>query len=298
MDDIDFRILKMLSENGRVSYEIIAKSVGLTGNAVRKRVQSMIDKGVIERFYSCINPTVFGYLVFIAIFEYNKELEEDAFNELKELDNVMYVVNSINEISAVVFLFKDEENRKQMIDSISATIKSAKLVLTFVYPKHIPDIKIRKIDWRIIRSLKDNLRKPICDIAGELNISTKTVKRHLDNLIDNEDVYCTTLVQPRMIEGIIPYYLAIEFGEDINIGKTILSFRERFDNYWFKQKIQNSPILIMQLYGHTLKEIEDNIRFLQNREDVKNLIVFYPSKIYYSDKYVEEGLKSRTTAEY
>jgi Lrp/AsnC family transcriptional regulator of lysine biosynthesis len=50
VDEIDQRILLMLRENGRASYTEIARKIGLSEAAVRKRISSLIRRGIIRRF--------------------------------------------------------------------------------------------------------------------------------------------------------------------------------------------------------------------------------------------------------
>ncbi|MHA1265775.1 MAG: AsnC family transcriptional regulator [Candidatus Helarchaeota archaeon] len=50
MDEIDFKINLLLMINAWLSYREIANYLGLTINAVYKRVQSMIESGIIQKF--------------------------------------------------------------------------------------------------------------------------------------------------------------------------------------------------------------------------------------------------------
>jgi DNA-binding Lrp family transcriptional regulator len=50
VDDIDEKILGLLEENARVTYVEIGNSVGLSEGAVRNRVQTLVNSGVIKRF--------------------------------------------------------------------------------------------------------------------------------------------------------------------------------------------------------------------------------------------------------
>jgi DNA-binding Lrp family transcriptional regulator len=288
MDDTDLNIIRVLSENGRASYEIIAKSTGLTGNAVRNRVQKMMEMGVIDRFFMCVNPTILGYNIVIAIFEQSGN--DAAFEQLKGLDDTMFVVNALNGVGAAVFTFK-EENWNERVRKIFRRVKSAKLVLTFLYQKPSTDTQMGKIDWGIVESLKDNVRKPVHDIANELKISAKTVKRHLDKLTEAGILQPMALIQPMRMEHIIPYYLFIELEAktEKNKGSPAL----KFDKYWFKQKIKDSSILIMQLYAHSFAEIEENKKFLLQDSRIKNMIFFYPSQIYFSERYKERMNQTR-----
>jgi DNA-binding Lrp family transcriptional regulator len=285
MDEIDFRILKILSDNCRTPYEMIAKGVGLTGNAVRKRVEDMMDRGIIDRFFLCVSPAALGYNTIIAVFEHG----EEAFDELSKGENVMFVIGSVNGVGAAVFLFRPEESWREGLGAIFKKIGSARLVSAFVYEEAIQGTKAREIDRKIMRSMKDDVRKPVSDIADELKISTKTVRRHLDYLASREIMCPMVLIQPWNMDGIVPYYLFVEFEEELGTERVISCFDKKFDKCWFRQKVGGKPIFLLQLYARSFREIEEQRESLHGIEGVKNAIFFYPSRVYFSDRYAKEG---------
>ncbi len=61
LDLKDKRILKELDFNARQSYSELAKNVGLSKQGVEYRVQQLIKKGIITRFYPVINVPKLGY---------------------------------------------------------------------------------------------------------------------------------------------------------------------------------------------------------------------------------------------
>lgn len=50
VDEIDDKILRLLEKNARMTYVDIGKEIGLSEGAVRNRVQSLVEEGVIKRF--------------------------------------------------------------------------------------------------------------------------------------------------------------------------------------------------------------------------------------------------------
>ncbi|MEM2103347.1 MAG: Lrp/AsnC family transcriptional regulator [Candidatus Bathyarchaeia archaeon] len=50
MDEVDKEIIKILKQNGRVSYIDIGRKVGLSEGAVRLRIRRLIESGIIKRF--------------------------------------------------------------------------------------------------------------------------------------------------------------------------------------------------------------------------------------------------------
>ncbi len=50
MDNVDKEILKILKTDGRAGFIDIGKQIGLSEGAVRKRIKTLLDDGVIRRF--------------------------------------------------------------------------------------------------------------------------------------------------------------------------------------------------------------------------------------------------------
>lgn len=89
MDEIDRNILKLLQEDGRMSYSEIARRIGVPESTVRLRVKRLIEEGIIRKFAALINPFKAGYSIvaFIAVdIEPNKI--KRAVEELSKLPEV------------------------------------------------------------------------------------------------------------------------------------------------------------------------------------------------------------------
>ncbi|MGG1677812.1 Lrp/AsnC family transcriptional regulator [Neobacillus sp. NRS-1170] len=60
IDEVDRKILQLLSENGRMSYVDIGKELNLSRVSIRERVYQLIENGVIEKFTVVINSDKVG----------------------------------------------------------------------------------------------------------------------------------------------------------------------------------------------------------------------------------------------
>ncbi|MBM7560670.1 Lrp/AsnC family transcriptional regulator [Fusibacter tunisiensis] len=63
MDATDFKILKILQNNGRISMKELGQRVNLTSPAVSERVKRLEENGVIEGYSAVINPKKIGLYV-------------------------------------------------------------------------------------------------------------------------------------------------------------------------------------------------------------------------------------------
>ena len=56
IDEIDKKILKVLEDNGRMSYAELGRKLDLTRVSIRERIVKLREKGIIEKFTVVVNP--------------------------------------------------------------------------------------------------------------------------------------------------------------------------------------------------------------------------------------------------
>lgn len=56
LDELDQKIVQLLIQNARMSYSEIGQKVGISRVAVKMRVQTLEQKGIIEEYTTIINP--------------------------------------------------------------------------------------------------------------------------------------------------------------------------------------------------------------------------------------------------
>ncbi|MFQ6086587.1 MAG: Lrp/AsnC family transcriptional regulator [Candidatus Bathyarchaeia archaeon] len=94
IDELDQKILKILEEDGRISYRQLGKKLGIEESTARKRVLRLREKGVIERFTIEINEATLGRTItaFITVYPSLKH----ADRVIKEVVNFDEVLESYN----------------------------------------------------------------------------------------------------------------------------------------------------------------------------------------------------------
>lgn len=68
LDRVDIQLLTLLQENGRVSQNDLAKSVGLSAPAVAERLRKLEERGIIRHFTAVLDPRKLGSDVTAFIF--------------------------------------------------------------------------------------------------------------------------------------------------------------------------------------------------------------------------------------
>jgi len=98
LDKIDHMIIQRLLEDGRVSFSAVAKEVSLTDVAIKKRVDRLKRKGVINAITADLNLKVLGYENPIYI-QMRTELSKnkDVIKKLKEFDFISELYQVLGE---------------------------------------------------------------------------------------------------------------------------------------------------------------------------------------------------------
>lgn len=103
MDDKDKQIIKILKDDSRTGYGIIGSAIGLSEGAVRKRVKTLTDEGIIRKFTLEIN--VAEGTQAITLLETNPAYPtQEVSKRIKEISNVetIYEVTGEYDIIAVI----------------------------------------------------------------------------------------------------------------------------------------------------------------------------------------------------
>lgn len=127
LDKVDHKVIQKLLEDGRASFSSIAKETKLTDVAIKKRVESLIRKGVISSVSANLNYKVLGYEnpIFVQM-RTDMSKHKDLIKKLQSFDYVLelyQVLGEYNLIAKIVVPSLDSAERfindLGLIDGIS-----------------------------------------------------------------------------------------------------------------------------------------------------------------------------------
>lgn len=105
-DEHDKLILKALDENAREPLSELAKKSGLSRDAVRNRIQKMINARIIYTFKPIYNPPMMGFstinYVFIALYNPSEEQEKKFLAFMKANKHVTYIASLIGKWDYII----------------------------------------------------------------------------------------------------------------------------------------------------------------------------------------------------
>lgn len=89
IDEKDQEILKLLSNNARVSFTDIGNKLGVSRTAVKKRVDALERSGIIKGYKVMLDPKEYLNKTFMLIFECREESVETVREKLTAFEEII-----------------------------------------------------------------------------------------------------------------------------------------------------------------------------------------------------------------
>ena len=197
MDKLDVRIIReylqgepLLSiwpsrASSRPPIRLLAKKLGTSESAVRSRVQRLSNLVSLSEGTLIVNPALLGESIGALLFDVSEGLpKEKVLKELKLIEGMFIMVDYESRHVVTVFFYSDKPSLKKKVDLIAAIsgCKNRKTFANFVFPRC--NLQLSRTDLQIIASRIKDMSKSNQGIAGELGLSSRTVKRRLTRMID------------------------------------------------------------------------------------------------------------------
>ncbi|MFW9968945.1 MAG: winged helix-turn-helix transcriptional regulator [Candidatus Odinarchaeota archaeon] len=296
MDEQDLEILKLLLFDGRISYELIAKKVKLTPYLVKKKINNLVDMGVIMKFVTNLNFLMFQKSVCYTLADIKEGVDQlELIERIGELEEVTGGAVSLQNKMQIIHTYSDDYEFKKNLEKLmrfEGIEKVDNFILLIPPSLNFKDARLTKTDWKIINSIKDNCRKTDVEIANELGISSKTVKRRLSYLREN-NIIIFMIDLDTSAADFLSYLLIVKFhriaSESLNKVMKIIK------NYFYVWRVANEEAFIFTVFIDKLREIDEHVKEIELIQHVKEVISFVPTKMFYFKSWIDKLIESNAT---
>jgi len=177
----------------RISPREIGARVGLSEVAVRNRIAKMTAEGFIQGHIVWPNPQLFG--ASLRVMELPSRDLTDTDRILLALDRVDGVISArvmIDEDGRhvrVSFIDDAQVKTEERVRRIAAVADSNACITSL--PEWLPSCppRLPRLDWRVIFAIRSAPELPLNEHARRLGLSTKTVRRRFNELLDSQSMF-------------------------------------------------------------------------------------------------------------
>jgi DNA-binding Lrp family transcriptional regulator len=259
VDAVDKGILQQLVVNCRTTFRELAKQSGLSANAVKKRVKKMEDAGVITGYRLSLSPAMAGVNVLYGMLATDGSRDETEFvNLLGKNDKIIAAAAYTGGNYALIAEFRDSQD----LWDISTYLRSFEFITNIETHQLMVNrgstIELSKPHISVLKTLVDNPRKSIVDIAEESGLSARRVRKLVNDFVNSGAVNFGTFLELGAADS-IPFLMRIYWDEQATNQQTINSWlKETFTvSLWELYISAEEPIIIGLLTGENLTEVDD-----------------------------------------
>ena len=90
MEDLDRRIVGLLSQDGRMSFTDLGRATGLSTSAVHQRVRRLEERGVIQGYRAVVDHNELGMplIAFISVTPLDPSAPDDVPDHLRDISEI------------------------------------------------------------------------------------------------------------------------------------------------------------------------------------------------------------------
>lgn len=188
MDKIDRAIIReFVNVSCRTSYRSLARKFGLSPNAIKNRVEKLVELGVILEFQVFLASEVAGYeVLFGLVYTDGSENSKELISQIGSSPMIGTVNTLIMPEGGAYFLYGRCMGPGKLAE-LGAMLRAFDEVVNVDLHMAAHRIRGTKIDFskqqlRVIRCLQQDARMRIEEIAKRTGMATKTVRRTLREL--------------------------------------------------------------------------------------------------------------------
>jgi len=275
---------RLLMRNSRTPYSELGKELGLSPQVVHRRVQSLIDMDIIRGTYATPSFKALGAMwVLVHGWSRANSMNEMA-QALKEVPQVALVQVASGNYVYVHGSVRDAVGLADLVSAVQQKAMVSDPQVGIVPTTPSEGARLSPMDLRIIKALSNDTRRPVNELAEELGTTSKTVRRHLDRLMEEDLVLLSIHWQPdTMGDMVSQIHLTLKEGVP-NEKAAFLIIKKYAPGIMRSYTFSNMPGLIILTYCSSnaqemqkiCQELEEEGIFIKVVPNVLRALYHYP----------------------
>jgi DNA-binding Lrp family transcriptional regulator len=278
MDDTDIRLSQMLMKNSRVPYRELASKLGISLQAVHRRIQVLKEMGVIRDFVTVPSREALNAIVVFVFGKSSSSSMEEIVDTIGENGNVYGIYVAGGNVLYVAALLRDISELEPITEVVREVgqVPEPQVGISGSRGSSLSGsdtAPLSDLDIRIIRSLHKDSRKAVTDVAEDVGVSARTVNRRLGRMSEGGLVDFTIKWYPCGCRDIFTmFHLELKQGVDKNEVRSAL-LRKHGPRIVRPMAFSNLPnFLLFLTWSVSPKEVEELQRAMEREEFIDTVM--------------------------
>ncbi|UCE09695.1 MAG: winged helix-turn-helix transcriptional regulator [Candidatus Thorarchaeota archaeon] len=296
MDHVDRDIINELTANCRVSYETMARKLGITANAVRRRMLNLTESGVISEFVLLPSFAMVDVHFLIGLTWTDGARNDD---EIVELIGSHPFITSVGFDSFGTIIFNAEYPEDSGLEEITDFLRDEVNVTDLeLHPVSRPrGVKFEPsaLQLRVLRCLAEDPRMSVTTVAEKSGLTAKRVRRIIEQLQDSRG-FEFTIIRNLNAGSNTNFVIRVEWDDALTGPENIVNWleTEHPKEYWYPNISHSERVMFPVFVVDHLKDIEAIFKHLMELPNIfpHATLIPYPRKRFPGsrERYLQELL--------
>ena len=203
VDEKDFQILARLARDPFASNEGIGGSLGLSGNSIKRRIESLVAEGVVPGTWLFPIPQIFRRHSRIFVYR-DMAKPEAAIDVALRADPIVWAGFDVDR-SFHAHAYATTPDAAPPPELVKALGEPSFAVSPPFSGATATEAAVSSIDLRILAVLMRQPRAPLKEIAATTGLSAKTVRRHREAMFANGSFMLFPVIHAAQARGLVLY---------------------------------------------------------------------------------------------
>jgi DNA-binding Lrp family transcriptional regulator len=195
LDEIQIRIMNELASprsfrwDIRESYASIAERLRVDEETVRRRVKRARESGFLKGWKLFLNPHLIGLeSTGIQLDIDDEERKAAVISQVERMDGVVILIDFHSRALRIILYYENESDLERKTQQIKSICGNDQLLL---WKGGFPasDQNMKRTDWEIVKAFRKDPRRSPSKVADEVGVSTRTIKRRLTAMTQNNSIF-------------------------------------------------------------------------------------------------------------
>jgi len=283
MDLLDKSIILELMTNSRISCQELAEKYNSTRGVVRKRINKLEEKGVIQEYSAWYSLAMVD-----AEFVFGHVRVQEQLDKEELVRNLVQhqMIHAVIPLVTGDILFHANVVGSEGLSELGSSIRKLDNVedveLRLIRSDRGSKVELKRIHMQVLSALFENSRISIAEIARKTTLSPRRVKRALDDIISGGGIVLAIARNPALGSG-LSFYAKITLDERKSNAENLISRIEKEfpAETWESYVSASDPVLFTRFFVNHIKNVETISNKLSGFGEIGALetLVFYPARI-------------------
>ncbi len=285
MDSMDMGVLSCLLNDCRMPDRQVGLRVGLSGGAVRSRVERMERNGLILRYTLKVEPPALGRGVFFAAV--SGQDTDAIMSQVRLVGEPFVVVPCVGGITVCgVAVTGDVQEKIRLARELWRDMR-----LLTIFEAETPSYRARltRTDLAIMAALMEDPRAAVETVADATGFSSKTVTRSIEKLREDRSVQFMAVYDPMKAAPYIPHVILAGVSDEP--AEAAVRLRELLGEHFMQDPILTTNQIVLFLQSESIYGLDGLTQAVRDADGVVSADLFIPKRMLFLQEWTEPALR-------